>query len=206
MKQILTIVAVATVIMCTSCKSGGGSSSPIGALKSMEADTKKGDFKAIMKQLCAADAKAMEGMMGMMEGVAKMMGKTLDDMMKEAIKEDKKLNFSDVEFKDEKINGDNATVTIVNKKDGTTENVELKKENGTWKMCPGIANEMKKGMNALNDPTDTTGTGNNVDMKKAMEKLNDPETQKKMQEAMKNIKPEDIENAKKLIEQAGKGQ
>ncbi len=216
MKKIIMSIAIvgAVSIMALSCKSkGGGGGTPTAAVKAMAEEVKTGDFKAISKFLCEKDRKVMENMMPMVEAAAKMMGKDVKEMMKEQMAKNNQFNLSDVEFKNEKITGDNATLDIVNAKEGKTETVNFIKESGAWKMCPGIAEKAGDAMKSAgmgdggSNPMEKLNSPEMQEqMKKAAEAMKNmtPEQMKQMQEAMKNITPEQIkqmEEAMKNVKQ-----
>jgi Domain of unknown function (DUF4878) len=197
MKKIVMSIAIvsAVVIIQSSCKSKGGGSTPTTTVKAMAEEVKTGDFKAISKFLCEKDRKMMESMMPMIEMTAKAMGKDIKEMMKEEMTKNNQFNLSNVEFKNEKITGDNATLDIVNTKEGKTETMNFIKESGAWKMCPGIA---EKAGDAMKSSGMGDGSSNPKDMEEAMKKAADamknmtPEQQKQMEEAIKNLTPEKI--------------
>ena len=100
-----------------------------------------------------------------LDGAAKLATKdskgTLD-MMKKAIeaaekmgakdtKDDGTEDFKDMVVGDAKIDGDNATVSVTNKKKNETVDFPLKKEGGDWKVDFSMATLMKMGMDKAKD-------------------------------------------------------
>jgi hypothetical protein len=208
MKKVVMSIVSVVIIMASSCKSKGGGSTPTAAIKAMAEEVKGGDFKAISKFLCEKDRKAMESMMPMMEAAAKMMGKDIKEMVKEQMAKDDQFNLSNVEFKNEKITGDNATLDIVNKKEGKTETVNFIKESGTWKMCPDIAAKTGEAMKSAGmgaDGTNPMEKLNRPEMQEQMKKAADamknmtPEQMKQVQEAMKNVTPEQMKQMQEAM-------
>lgn len=160
-----------------------------------------------------------------MDGAAKLATKDSKgtiDMMKKAItaaeqmkdmntkEEDPTEDFKNMEFGDSKIDGENATVSVHNKKKNESFDFPLKKEGGSWKVDFSMGTLMKMGMNEagkdnelMNDEkSDYNSDGVSDDMnkmmnsdslKKGLEQLDsmmknmDPEQMKKMQEAMKSL-------------------
>lgn len=119
-------------------------------------------------------------------------------------------DFKDMEFGDAKIDGDNATVAITNKKKNETTEIPLKKEGGDWKVDFSMGTLMKMGMdkagknegfmNENNTDDDTAGVSdrmknfmNGDSLKKGLEDIQnelknlDPEKMKEMQEALKSL-------------------
>ncbi len=211
MKFILIVASVfITTLAMVSCKSS--TATPIGALKAMGTASKGNDYKAIAKFMCKPDREAMEKIVVLVEEMSKKLGKDVKEMMKEKMGNNDQFNMANVEFKNEKITGDNATVDIYNKTKQSTQTVTMKKEDGTWKMCMGFAEKAKAEMG---------GESFEEGMKKAQEAIKGitpeqmkatqqamkgitPEqmkaTQEAMKDVMKNLTPEQIEKAKKMME------
>lgn len=80
-------------------------------------------------------------------------GMEMADKMKDSkMKEDDGTDgFKDVEVGEAKINGDEATVAVTNKKKGETVQFPLKKEGGNWKVDFTMTTLMKMGMDANKD-------------------------------------------------------
>jgi hypothetical protein len=136
------------------------------------------------------------------------MAEKMKDTMKDAKAKDDTEGFKDVEFGETKVDGDNATVSITNKKKEQTMDFPLKKEGGDWKVDFTMGTLMKMGMNEMKknggnpfedkgDGTDTTGG------MKDLEKLMNSDTLKagleKAKEMLEKIKPEDLEKAKEMM-------
>ena len=152
-----------------------------------------------------------------LEGAAKLATKeskpTLD-MMKKAMdmgekfkdantkEEDPAEEFNNMEFGEAKINGDEATVSITNKKKKETFDFPLKKQDGGWKVDFNMATLAKMGM----DKNRKDGEMNEKDMedlkKFNMDSLTDG--LKKLDTVLKSIKPEDLEKMKNMGEEIKK--
>jgi hypothetical protein len=194
-KLVPGVIALTFIAICFSCKSGGGGATPTLALKAMAEDAKKGDFKLMVKNMCKKDAEAMNKIISFAETAAKIAGMDIKDVLKKQMEKNNQFNFNDVEFKNEKIDGDKASVDVLKKGETQAQTINFIKEGGNWKICMGIADKMddafnQGGLDKLSDPKT---------MKDGMDKLNTPEFQKQMQEAMKNVKPEDLEKMKDLF-------
>jgi ERCC4-related helicase len=147
----------------------------------------------MMPMFCKTDREAAEQMMKMMEGFSKNLN--LKDMMKYGFDD---TDADNVEFRNEKIDGDNATVEMFNKKDNSTETIKMVKEGGVWKMCPGIAEEMKNGLGDMKKMMENGGLGalsdtlknimNNPEYQKGMEKVKEMMDDPKMKEMMEKMK------------------
>lgn len=93
-------------------------------------------------KLCTKDSKAT------LDLIRK--GMEMSDKLKEnkAKEDDGSEGFKDVEVGEAKINGDDATVAVTNKKKGETVEFPLKKEGGDWKVDFTMSTLMKMGMDA----------------------------------------------------------
>lgn len=213
MRKFLWIAAITGSALLAACggKSGGpaAGSGPIATLKAMAASFKdKKDVKGMLPMFCKTDREAVEKMMKLMEGFSKNVN--MKDIMKNAFDDN---DVDNVEFRNEKIDGDNATVEMFDKKNNSTETIKMVKEADGWKICEGIANEMKEGMGDLNKMMENGGLGalsdtlknlmdnpayqkeiekakemmNDPKMKEMMEKMADPKNLEKLKEATENL-------------------
>lgn len=152
-------------------------------------------------KLCTKDSKSTMDMMKKGMEAAEKMG-----TMKDA--KDDSEDFKNVEFGEAKIDGDNATVAITNKKKGQALDFPLKKEGGEWKVDFTMATLMKMGMNEMNkngeNPFGDEETKEGDDSMKDLDKMMNSDTLKeslnKAKEMLEKIKPEDIEKAKEMME------
>jgi hypothetical protein len=142
------------------------------------------------------------------------MAEKMKDTMKDAKAKDDTEGFKDVEFGDTKIDGDNATVAVKNKKKDQTVEFPLKKEGGAWKVDFTMGTLMKMGMNEMKkegknpfDETNNTDTTSGDDIKN-LDKLMNADTLKagleKAKEALEKIKPEDLEKMKDMMKELEK--
>lgn len=118
----LTLALTLTALAAAACKSAG--SSPTATYKAAYAAMKNKDTAGFKKVLSKKD-------LAEMEDDAKQANKSSDDLLKEVMSAFK-LPKSD-ESKDEKINGDTATLQVRNEKD-EWETINFIKEDGEWKM------------------------------------------------------------------------
>jgi hypothetical protein len=152
-----------------------------------------------------------------LEGAAKLATKeskpTLD-MMKKAMdmgekfkdantkEEDPAEEFNNMEIGEAKINGDDATVSVTNKKKKETFDFPLKKQDGGWKVDFSMATLAKMGM----DKNKKDGEMNEKDIEDMknfnMDSLN--QGLKTLDSALKTIKPEDLEKMKNMGEEIKK--
>ncbi|MEI8058703.1 MAG: DUF4878 domain-containing protein [Ferruginibacter sp.] len=130
MKKTLLLLSVAMIFMA--CNSGGNS--PKSTVEAMFAAMKNGNLDEIKKYITKSDV-------AMMEAAEKFMVALNPDAVKQA-REKMTSKFKDkvkdvtYTVKDEKINGDNATVTAEIIQNGKTDlqNFDLIKEDGVWKI------------------------------------------------------------------------
>jgi uncharacterized protein YceK len=101
--------------------------SPTQTMKNFVEASQKKDVEAIKKSLSGGSLK-------MMEGIAKMQGKTLDDTIKEG--DTGGNDFKGVpEMRNEKIEGDTATLEVKNEKTGEWDTLYFVKEENEWKIA-----------------------------------------------------------------------
>ena len=182
MKKILTVSLFAGVmsLLIFGCKgkdaAAGGD--PKAVLTAFFDKMSKKDIDGAAK-LATKDSKATMDMMKKAIEAAEKMGET-------AKEKDGTEDFKDMVIGDAKIDGDNATVSVTNKKDNKTVNFPLKKEGGDWKVDFTMATLMKMGMDEAKDKdsdlfkdtndTDLDTINNNLDnlsdtIKNELEKL-----------------------------------
>ena len=154
MKKIILAVAVISTAFLFSCKSGG--SDPNAVLTSFFEALSQKDIAAARK-LATEDSKSMLDMVEM--------GMKMSNDTKETEKYDK----DKVEFGDEKIDGDKATVPVKEKKSGKTLNFSLIKEIGKWKVAMDKSSVMSMGMEKLDEKGEDAG----AEVNKAMDELKD---------------------------------
>ena len=128
------------------------------------------------------------------------MGEKFKDVSKK--EEDPADDFNNMVIGDAKIDGDNATVSVTNKKKNETFDFPLKKQDGSWKVDFSMTTLAKMGMDKAGkegemDKQDIEDMKNfNLDkMKKGMEILDT---------MMKSMTPEKIEQMKKMGEEMKK--
>lgn len=128
-RQINVLVALAlslALVGATACSKG---SSPTATMKAFFEATKKKDAEGFKKTLS-------KGSLDMMESFAKMQNKTLDEALKTGMNDPNMASASATpEMRNEKINGDTATLEVQNDKSKEFETIPFVKENGEWKIA-----------------------------------------------------------------------
>jgi hypothetical protein len=124
-KSIALATALAISIASLAC--GRFGSSPTATLKAFYEATQKKDAEGIKKTLS-------KGTLEMLEGFAKAQNKTLDESLKSGLASDTNTDKMP-ESRNEKIDGDKATLEVKNDKTGSWETVPFVKEDGTWKIA-----------------------------------------------------------------------
>lgn len=110
------------------CNRAAGSS-PTATMKAFFEATRKKDAEGFKKTLSKST-------LDMMEGFAKMQNKTLDDILKSGMNApDTAQNTTTPEMRNEKINGETATLEVQNDKNKEWETIPFVKENGEWKIA-----------------------------------------------------------------------
>lgn len=152
-----------------------------------------------------------------LDGAAKLAtkeSKPTMDLMKKAIEmgekfkdaskkeEDPAAEFNNMVIGDAKIDGDNATVSVTNKKKNETFDFPLKKQDGSWKVDFSMATLTKMGM----DKASKDGEMNQQQMDEMKNFNMDSLSQglKTLDSALKSIKPEDLEKMKNMGEEMKK--
>jgi len=111
---LIAIIAMSLVIGIVSC---GGGSNPTSVVRAFFATAEKGDTKT-MQDLCTPETASFLGMFG----------EKLTESLKEASPDQFKITGTT-----EKIDGDTATVSVTTA-DGKTQDIDLKKVDGKWKI------------------------------------------------------------------------
>lgn len=190
MKRILTCICLIGVLY--SCNNAG-SGSPKGAVTAFIDASKKGDMSEIKKLITKSDVSMIEMAENMM---AQFDPKGSQEMKDKMAKEFKiKADSAKIEIKDEKIDGDNATVNVAFVVDGKTENrpFSLVKEEGIWKislLSTGMKNTGTNGKDAMEGMKSMNMDGLKGAISQGMEefnKMNKDSLKTVMQEAMKEI-------------------
>lgn len=103
-------------------------SSPTATMRAFFEATKKKDAEAFKKTLS-------KGSLEMMENFAKIQNKTLDEALKTGMNDPNMSSTATPEMRNEKINGDTATLEVQNDKSKEFETIPFVKENGEWKIA-----------------------------------------------------------------------
>lgn len=128
-----------STLYISSCNSGGGD--PKAVLTSFFDAMSKKDIAAARK-LATADSKAT---FDMMEAGMKMMENMPEDKTKD------QYDKNNMEIGEAKIDGDKATVSVKEKKNGESINFILKKEGGQWKVAMDMASMMSMGADKMKE-------------------------------------------------------
>src|SRR6185437_4557940 len=146
MKKIFILTVATFLIIFSGCQSAG-SGNPKDILNNFFTALSKKDFDGAKKYA----TKDSDGMISMMQmGMENMQGmnNSHSDKMLEMI--------NNMNMGDAVINGDNATVTVTDKKSNESTDFLLKKENGDWK----VAFDMSTLMEMANKKMKEHGSGN----------------------------------------------
>jgi hypothetical protein len=121
------------IILCCSCQSGASDSPKKTAAAFIEA-AKQGDIDAIKKQITKSDAGLLEMGENFLSQLDSSGSSKLSDEMKKSFSAQTKA--ATIEIKEEKIEGNRATVNVKFSKDGRSETrpFNLLKEDGKWKI------------------------------------------------------------------------
>jgi flagellar hook-associated protein FlgK len=120
-----TCVAIAVVVAVSAC-SLLNRSTPTATFKAFFEASKKKDAAGMKKTLS-------KGTLDMFDKLAKEQNKSTDDMLKEVDKDDQSEKMP--ETRNEKIDGDKATLEVKNGKTNKWDTLPFVKENGEWKIA-----------------------------------------------------------------------
>lgn len=133
----VTCVAIAVALAASAC-SLLNRSTPTATFKAFFEASKKKDAAGMKKTLS-------KGTLDMFDKLAKEQNKSTDDMLKEVDKDDKAEKVP--ETRNEKINGDTATLEVKNDKTGKWDTLPFVKENSEWKIAlDKFLEDMLKGL------------------------------------------------------------
>ena len=127
MKSLKVPVAVALVVFAVvACKLG--SSSPTSTFKAFFEAQKKKDVEGMKKTLS-------KGSLAMIEKGAKEQNKSVDKVLTEGLEKPGGSTDKMPEYRNEKIDGDNATLEVQNEETKKWDKVYFVKEDGDWKLA-----------------------------------------------------------------------
>jgi hypothetical protein len=137
----LAFAIIILAIVWTSCKSSS-EASPMDLMTKLIELGKKGDLEGSINEMCIADATTTKAFM---EKYIKDNGLDRKEYLKQQSADFKKTFEKDIkEYKNEKINGNEATIDVVNKETGEINILKFVKENGSWKICVNVAQKMAR--------------------------------------------------------------
>ena len=139
----LVVALMALALVAASC-GGKAGASPTATAKAFYDAAKAKDVPGIKNTMS-------KGSLELLEGIAKMQNKTLDEALKEPSKSTPPATF---ESRNEKITGDTATLEIKDEK-GNWETLPFVKEDGQWKIA--LDKAMQQGMGGSGGGQETGG-------------------------------------------------
>ncbi len=190
MKRILTCFWLIAVLY--GCKNAG-TGSPKDAVAAFIEASKKGDIAEIKKHIIKSDVSLIELGENMMAQFDPKGSQEMKDKMAKEFKD--KAGNANIEIKDEKIDGNNATVNVAFMINGKTENrpFSLVKEEGIWKislLSTGMKNAGPDGQEAMEQMKAMNMDSLKGAITQGMEefnKMNKDSLKTVMQEAMREI-------------------
>jgi len=187
MKQVFSTLVLAIALF--SCNTGG-SGSPKNTVSSFIKAAREGDLTEVKKYICKSDVSMLELGENLLAKFDPEASKGMKDKMMKEFRD--KTKDAKVEIKDEKIDGDNATVNVEFINNGKTEThpFNLVREEGQWKLSL-LSDAMK---NAGSDP----------EIGKAMKNINVDSLKGSISEGMQEFDKMDKDSIKKAIEEGMK--
>ena len=126
--KILKPICAAVVIVCAAVACSRFTSSPTNTFKAFYEAQKKKDVEGMKKTLS-------KGSMAMLEKGAKEQNKTVDKALSEGLESPGGKTDKMPEYRNEKIDGDNATLEVQNEESKKWDKVYFVKEDGEWKLA-----------------------------------------------------------------------
>jgi PBP1b-binding outer membrane lipoprotein LpoB len=130
--QKIFMLAFALALVFTSCSNNANS--PKAALKAAVEDVDKNGIKNLGNHCCKSDKDALDKFMTVNNMVKSLVGIDPSELLKTKLG-DKILKPSNIEYKEEKIDGNGATVAVLLKDKNETQNIKMVKEDNKWKLC-----------------------------------------------------------------------
>jgi hypothetical protein len=122
---------------------------PTEVLKQMNTVGRTAGILGIKAAMCNKDAAYMDSTIMLLSKMEKALDTTFMDMMNEMF-QSKIVDETNVEYKNEKINGNTATVDAFDKKSKQSRKIQFIKENDVWKVCEDMMSTTSKdGVNPL---------------------------------------------------------
>lgn len=140
MKTLFVAVIALSALYITGCNNSAGGDPKATLTAFFDAMAKKDIAEA--RKLATKDSKSM---FDLMEMGMKMQDNTIDDKTKE------QYDKSNMEISDAVIEGDKATVKVLEKKSGESINFVLMKEDGNWKVAMDMNTMMNMGMEKMKE-------------------------------------------------------
>jgi hypothetical protein len=150
---VLTALVITALGLTAACNRGAGST-PTATFKAFYEATKNKDAEAMKKTLS-------KGTLEMLEGFAKAQNKTLDESLKSGLSNPTESSPDKMpETRNEKIDGEKATLEVKNEKSNTWETLPFVKEDGAWKIA--LDEMFRDAFKKLGESLNTnSSTGNN---------------------------------------------
>lgn len=195
MKKLNFLLVAIAIMTATFTGCSGSAGDPKSVLVAFFDKMSKKDLDGAAKLATKESKSTIEMMKKAIE-----MGEKFKDASKK--EEDPAEDFNNMAIGDAKIDGDNATVSVTNKKKNETFDFPLKKQDGSWKVDFSMATLAKMGM-------DKAGKEREMDKQEIDDIKNfnmDTLTNalKTLDTALKSIKPEDLEKMKNMGEEIKK--
>ena len=109
--------------------------SPLYVLQQMKANVQSGDVTGLANNMCDRDRKKLNTAYKVSQLLLGSRGKVISEFLSNHLFKNNELRFENIEFKDEKIDGETATVAAYNQKKEKTKIFNFVKEGNIWKMC-----------------------------------------------------------------------
>jgi flagellar hook-associated protein FlgK len=125
---LILCLSIALAGATVGCKGAAGSS-PTATMKAFYEATRKKDVEAFKKTLS-------KGTLDLMDGIAKSHNTTLDETLKGGMDSPETAKYSATpQMRNEKIDGETATLEVQNDQNHEWENIPFVRENGEWKIA-----------------------------------------------------------------------
>ncbi len=129
-------VCIIIVLFAFSCNTKkDATNSPLFVMEMIKTNAQNGDLKKVAEGFCDKDKRKLNTISTVSELLLGGRAKAILGLIKTHLLQNHQLDFDNMDFKNEKINKETATIEAYNKSNVKIKTFNFTKENGTWKMC-----------------------------------------------------------------------
>jgi hypothetical protein len=134
--KVMPFIVLLTSIFIVSCtQKKDATNSPLFVMELIKGNAQNGDLKLVAENFCDKDKRKLNTISTVSELLLGGRAKAILGLIKTHLLQNHQLDFDNMEFKNEKVNKEDATIEAYNKSNVKIKTFNFTKENGTWKMC-----------------------------------------------------------------------